>query len=186
MGLFGWKKERRPSESECCRKANELISENNRIDAVPWLEKAAAQGNATAMYNLAVFYYNGDGYGQDFEQARRWALRAKKRGYADADKLIENAERQLEHMHKHTAEEWYNAGVYYEDEGENYAPERALYCYEQAARLGHAEGLYAAGIWRLGDSQGCVYELAQAKYWLQKAAKAGHKQAKKALKEIRE
>ena len=184
MGLFGWKRERKPSEVECCRKAYELLREDRRIEAVEWLEKAADWGNAIATYNIAVCYFNGEGYGQDYLEARRWASRAQKRGYADAAVLIEKIDKAIEHLNAHTAAEWYNAGLHYDDEGEDYDPERALFCYEQAARLGDVDGQYAAGIWRLGDSQGCVYELARAKYWLKKAAKNGHAKAKEALNRI--
>ena len=41
-----------------------------------WYEKAAAQGNAIAQYNLGNFYNDGRGVPQDFAKAREWYEKA--------------------------------------------------------------------------------------------------------------
>jgi TPR repeat protein len=186
MGLFGWKRKPKESEQECCRRAQELLEDDRQLEAVEWLEKAAQWGNGPAMFNLAVFYATGVGFGEDYEPARAWAVRAAKKGVTRAQELIRQLDERIEKMKKYTGAEWYNAGVHYEEEGEDCDFERAQFCYEQAARLGDVDGQYAAGIWRLGDSQGCVYELAQARYWLSKAAAAGHAQAQQSLDRMKD
>jgi TPR repeat protein len=47
-----------------------------------WLEKAAAQGNAVAEYNLGVRYDFGRGVPQDYAKAREWYEKAAAQGNA--------------------------------------------------------------------------------------------------------
>jgi len=50
------------------------------IRARAWYEKAAAKDDASAMYNLALLYANGQGVTQDYIQARAWFEKAANKG----------------------------------------------------------------------------------------------------------
>ena len=39
----------------------------NYKEALAWYEKAVAQGDASAQYNLGVMYHNGQGVAQDYK-----------------------------------------------------------------------------------------------------------------------
>ncbi len=47
-------------------------------------EKAAANGDADAMYNLGELYANGDGVARDYTKAREWYAKAAAKGNASA------------------------------------------------------------------------------------------------------
>jgi TPR repeat protein len=42
--------------------------------SVDLLKTRAAQGDATAQYNLGTMYYAGEGVPQDYAEALKWAL----------------------------------------------------------------------------------------------------------------
>ena len=47
-------------------------------------QESAAQGNATAQFNLGVMYLNGHGVSQDHVRAVEWYRKAANQGYASA------------------------------------------------------------------------------------------------------
>ena len=49
-----------------------------------WYEKAAAKGDASAMFNLGSLYKNGHGVAQDYAKAREWYEKAAANGDKDA------------------------------------------------------------------------------------------------------
>ncbi|MBQ4491967.1 MAG: sel1 repeat family protein, partial [Deltaproteobacteria bacterium] len=49
-------------------------------EARKWWEKAAAQGNAKAQYNLGVMYHEGQGVRQDKQTAKEWFSKACNNG----------------------------------------------------------------------------------------------------------
>jgi TPR repeat protein len=51
---------------------------------VYWYQKAAAQENTGAQYNLGVMYTNGKGVSKDAKQAVYWYKKAAEQGYAGA------------------------------------------------------------------------------------------------------
>jgi len=51
---------------------------------VRWYRKAAEQGEASAQYNLAISYDNGNGVREDKRKAVRWYRKAAEQGDADA------------------------------------------------------------------------------------------------------
>jgi TPR repeat protein len=51
-------------------------------EAREWYEKAAAQGNAIAQFNLGVLYHYGKGVPQDDTMAREWYGKAAAQGFA--------------------------------------------------------------------------------------------------------
>jgi hypothetical protein len=54
-----------------------------------WTQKAAEQGHANSQFNLSVFYFYGDGVEVNFAKAVEWAIKAKKNGYKDVQRMIE-------------------------------------------------------------------------------------------------
>ena len=96
--------------------------------AVYWYRKAAEQGNATAQFNLGVFYASGYGVNKDYYQAVYWYKRAAEQGnmYAQC-----------------------NLGVCYESGiGVNKDIEQAVFWYRKAAEQGYANAQKA--LQRLG------------------------------------
>jgi hypothetical protein len=54
-----------------------------------WFEKAAAAGNADAMFNLGFMYEHGQGVALDSIQARQWYVKAAAGGNASAKASLE-------------------------------------------------------------------------------------------------
>ena len=53
--------------------------------AIKWLEKAAKQGNADAMYLIgSCYFYGGYGIKKDKEKARQWIAKAAALGHETA------------------------------------------------------------------------------------------------------
>ena len=64
-----------------------------------WWEKAAAQGNADAQYNLGVVYENGKGVTKDLFKAREWYEQvAAQRENAENAEVVRKARQALEKM----------------------------------------------------------------------------------------
>ena len=53
-----------------------------------WLERAAAQGDADAQFNLGSLYRYGKSVAQDFATARLWYERAAAQGDSDARQAL--------------------------------------------------------------------------------------------------
>ena len=79
------------------------------VKARKWYEKAAAQGDADAQFNLGVMYRQGKGVRQDYVKARKWYEKAAAQGDADAQNnlgaLYHNG--QGVRQNKRTAKEWF-------------------------------------------------------------------------------
>jgi uncharacterized protein len=56
----------------------------NTAQALVWIQKAAAQGQADAQYNLGAWYYNGDGLAKDTKKAHYWLKKSAAQGNAEA------------------------------------------------------------------------------------------------------
>jgi TPR repeat protein len=59
------------------------LPKNNK-EALKWYEKAAAQGNAKAQFNLGVMCGTGEGVLQDFVKAYMWLNLAAEQGIPNA------------------------------------------------------------------------------------------------------
>ena len=57
--------------------------------AKEWYEKAAAQGEVFAQYNLGEMYELGKGVAQDYAKAREWYEKAAAQGFEDAVAALE-------------------------------------------------------------------------------------------------
>ena len=75
---------------ECYRDGQGV--ESDLAEAVRWFEKAAAQNNPEALYNLGFVYYAGNGVRRDWKKARELlerAVEADKDGWRAGDKAKE-------------------------------------------------------------------------------------------------
>ena len=63
------------------------------IEALRWFRKAADKGHTEAMYNIGVYYENGDGVKQDYTEAMKWYRKAADRGDDDAKAALERLEK---------------------------------------------------------------------------------------------
>ena len=59
-----------------------------------WVQ-AAAQGLASAQFNLGAMYYNGQGVSQNYVQAHMWFTLAVKHGYEEAAKTRDLVEKEM-------------------------------------------------------------------------------------------
>ena len=79
-----------------CRRQNKLgelyaYGQGVARDYTParnWYQRAAAAGNAKAMYNLGMLYENGQGVAQDYSKAREWYQMATDLGDTDAKQAL--------------------------------------------------------------------------------------------------
>jgi hypothetical protein len=112
-------------------------------------EKAAAKGDANAMFNLGVLYHNGQGVAQDYTKAREWYEKAAAKGDASA---------------------MFNLGVLYDNGfgvAQDYAKARAWY--EKAAAKGQASAMFNLGL-LYHNGHGVAKDYARAREWFEKAA----------------
>ena len=119
-------------------------------------EKAAAKGDASAMFNLGVLYHNGQGVAQDYVKAREWYEKAAAEGDASA---------------------MFNLGVLYDNGfgvAQDYAKSRAWY--EKAAAKGLASAMFNLGL-LYTNGQGVAQDYAMAREWFEKAADEGNASA---------
>ncbi len=126
--------------------------EKDDIEALAWLERAAAQDLAPAQYRLGSMYEKGIGTERDVSVARAWYERAAAQGNARA-------------MH--------NIGVLYAEGAFGEADfEEAVMWFEQGARLGVPDSQFNLGI-IYGRGLGVTQDLAGSYMWFDASAKAG-------------
>jgi Sel1 repeat/TIR domain len=119
-------------------------------------EKAAAKGDASAMFNLGVLYHNGQGVAQDYVKAREWYEKAAAKGEASA---------------------MFNLGVLYDNGfgvAQDYAKARAWY--EKAAAKGQASAMFNLGL-LYHNGHGVAQDYTMARGWFGKAADEGNASA---------
>jgi TPR repeat protein len=122
-------------------------------EAVKWYRKAAVHGDATAQYNLGVFYDQGKGVSQDYAEAVEWYRKAAAQGHASAQNNL--------------------GACYYAGQGVPQDYIEAVKWYRNAAEQGHADGQFSLGYcYELGN--GVPQDHAEAHKWYRKAASQGH------------
>ena len=65
-----------------------LFENGRRGEALPWLERAAARGDARAQYVLGIMLFNGDGATKDWVRAYALTVRASQAGLDAASKAL--------------------------------------------------------------------------------------------------
>ncbi len=129
----------------------------NPTRAAYWYRKAAMNGDPNAQDNLGLCYYFGSGVKKDLPTAVKWHQRAADQGYAPA---------------------WNNLGLCYRN-GEGVAQDeiRAADCFRKAAELGNDAGQYNLGRCYY-HGVGVVQNLEQARFWIERSAAQGYKNAR--------
>lgn len=84
-----------------------LASNGDYVEASHWYKQAALSGISTAMYNLGVLYFNGQGVPKDYKEAQRWFYSAAKRGNAYAQLQLGLMSLTGQGMPKDPAQEFY-------------------------------------------------------------------------------
>ena len=131
-------------------------------------QRAAQQGDTTAMNNIGVMYANGRGVDQDYDEAIIWFSNAARQGNATARTNLCIVYNHLGWM--------YAKGVGVE---QDYG--QAFDWFTKAAEQGHAEAQYNLGVmYTNGDH--VVQEDGQAVKWFSKAAEQGDIEAQSALR----
>lgn len=123
-------------------------------------QKAAAAGEAGAMFALARAYADGNGVTRDIAAARDWYKKAADAGHAGAQTAL--------------------ADLYMRGEGGFKDARRAATLYDAAARQGDVRAMVALG--RLyQEGEGIAKDEAEAARWIGAAARTGHSRAEAAL-----
>ena len=162
-----------------------------------WFEKASKSNNDEAVNSLGYMNFFGLGRGVDLKASEKFFLKAIQLGNIDAKFNIAELYR-VSKPGKHPdyikAEKYYMLGIkdnpskayeglskmYYEQGKLKDAYEYSL----KGAELNNSEAIYNLGVM---SEQGIFVEkdLEKAKYWYQKAAKQGHKDAKHNLEGLK-
>jgi TIR domain/Sel1 repeat len=121
--------------------------------AMQWYQKAAAQGDPNAEYDVGILYDKGLGVPQDRGQAMQWFQKAAARGDAPAEYKIG---------------QYYRAGL---GVAQDYG--QAMQWFQKAAALGNAEAENGIGT-LYGSGAGVTQDYGQAMQWFQKAAAQGN------------
>lgn len=142
-------------------KAAELIAKAQYAEAVRTLDPLAKAGDADAQYHLGVLYYNGMGVPEDEKKAVQLLTSSAQKGNVDAMYQLGNA---------------YTFGAQTPQLVADADVEAAGW-YFKAAKAGNADAQYSIGLLFL-VGKGLEKNEKEAMYWMQLAAKNGHKDAK--------
>ena len=165
--------------------------EKNIDEALRWFEKAAAEGNANACTNLALYYSGIDG---KFDLALEFYEEAIARG--DENALDELADMYFDHEYYEQALELFSSSadkgstfamralyfMYGEGVGVEQDLDRAFNFIESAAKAGDPEAMVELGkiyAWSPDESR-------RAHYWLKKSADTGYENGMMELAEFLE
>lgn len=141
--------------------ARALIAKAQYAEAVRTLDPLAKSGNAEAQYQLGVLYYNGKGVPEDEKKAVQLLTSSAQQGNVDAMYQLGNA---------------YTFGAQTSQLVDDADVEAAGW-YFKAAKAGNADAQYSIGLLFLAG-KGLEKNEKEALYWMQLAAKNGHKDAK--------
>lgn len=118
--------------------------------------KAANLDYPPAQFNMAIFYYNGEGVAKDHTKTFEWLLKAAPNGFAPAQKQL--------------------ATCYAQGIGTKKDPKKAAEWYEKAATKGDADAQYKLGT-AYYQGNGVLPDYEKAVQWYEKAAAQGHPEA---------
>lgn len=140
--------------------ASYYLHKNDCVNAAKWLQMAADLGNADALFQLGVFYTEGDGVDQDLEKAAEFFRRAAKRQHADG---------------RYAYADCLSQGI-----GVEKNEEMAFKWFLAAAEQHHVDAMYrVAQCYEKG--LGTKADPEEAKRWYQEASQKGHRGATQAL-----
>lgn len=147
--------------NEGVRKAVELIGQARHAEAVRLLEPAAKAGDAEALYHLGLLHYAGQGVPENERKAVELLTASAQRGHVEAMYQLGNAFTFGNDTPRMVAD----------------ADVEAATWYYKAAKLGNADAQYSLGLLFMAG-KGLEKNEREATYWMQQAAKNGHKDAK--------
>ena len=174
-------------------------AQEDKKHAVKLYRQAALMGYAPAMFNLGVSYEEGDGIAADANEACKWYILAADAGHAKAMFNLANCyrigrgvpadkEKAFEYFRRSAdagcVDALVNLGVAYE-RGEGTLPDayKAIECYKNAATGGSSSAAYNLALcYRSGIGTEPNEQL--FRYWLEKAAEKGAKDAEGLLGEM--
>lgn len=136
--------------------------EVNIANANELLVKSAELGYAKAQYQLGIYYKEGVFFEKILERAFFWFTKSANQGYADSKLEI--------------------GLMYFDGEYLKQDYKKAILLFEEAASQ---ENVDAYGLLAMAyiDPELEIHDIEKAKYWMKKAADAGHPVAKKLVKE---
>jgi TPR repeat protein len=146
--------------------------QQNGTEARKWFEKAAALGDARAMFDLGLLYEYGNEVTQDYTEARKWYEKAAALGDAEAMNLIGGLYDDLSGWDLLLGRKRLKYRLDYDEAGK---------WYMKAAALGNATAMFKLGN-LYEEGHGVTKDAKQARQWYQKAADAGNGSAKERLK----
>ena len=126
-------------------------------------QRAAQQGDTTAMNNIGMMYASGRGVDQDYDEAINWFRQASRQGNTTA--------------HNNLCLVYIHRGVMYangRDVDQDYA--QAFTWFRRAVLQGDAEAQNIVGV-MYAQGRGVDQDYAQAFTWFSKAAEQGHAEA---------
>jgi uncharacterized protein len=146
---------------DTAKKAVELIGQARHAEAVRLLEPLAGAGDAEAQYHLGLLHYAGKGVPEDERKAVELLKRSAAQGNVNAMYQLGNAFTFGNETPKLVADPDIEAAQWY----------------YKAAKLGNADAQYSLGLLFMAG-KGLEKNQKEATYWMQEAARNGHKDAK--------
>lgn len=162
------------------------------------LQMAAAQGDATAQFQLAAMYQDGRGIVQSDQEALRYYSKAAQQDHAAAqfylarlyeqDGVLQDYKQAVKWYRK-ASEQGYSvkhlAAMYYDGRGVKQNISTAFELFKSSAEAGDIDAQYQLGkMYQSG--QGVQRSHAQAVEWFQRAARHGHGEARFILESMGE
>ena len=189
--------------SRCGNTKARVVSEAERLDLLrkeinpqaakfKTLLNSAGGGDIAAQYSVALMYWIGDGTRQNKAAAIKWFRTAAGHGHTESQLWLGRACLQGEMVRKSAPEavKWYREAANKKNLAAQY--ELAMLLYEGSGSI--RQDLMEAGHWMteaanagLADAQyqlGLHSDGKAARYWLQKAAAQGHKEASESLSKL--
>ncbi|MCQ2343515.1 MAG: sel1 repeat family protein [Paludibacteraceae bacterium] len=136
--------------------ATQAYESGNKQEALRLCRKSADLGFAPAQFNMAIFYYNGDGVQKDLTKTVEWLEKSAPQGFLQAQKQL--------------------AICYAQGIGTAKDAKKAAFWYEKAAQQGDADAQYKIGT-AYYRGNGVIPDYEQAVKWYEKAAAQGVSEA---------
>ena len=152
-------------DKEALRFAEKALENHNGQEALKFLRRSAEMGNADAVYQLGLLYYEGEYIPQDYQQAAECFSRVADSGNPDA--------------------QYFLGDIYENGEGVSQDYVEAAKRYRRSAAQGNVEAQYCFAA-LLEDGLGIVQDYAAAAEWYLKAADQGDSEAQYNLEDMYE
>lgn len=147
-------------QSEGLNRAMAMLGEGKSAEAAKLFQSLAETGNAAAQYQLGLLFYTGKGVKESEKLAVDWLVKSARQGNVDAMYQLGNAFTFGNDTPRLVAD----------------ADMEAAQWYYKAAKAGNADAQYSLGLLFMAG-KGVEKNEKEATYWMQLAAKNGHKDA---------